>query len=89
MQLSKKKTNIIIIIIFYLKITYINIWQGFVLELNTRVSHMCHVELGSWGRRRWRMEKNRSQNSRKYSGKNAESDSEAKPRVRRKQCFWI
>ena len=33
--------------------------------------------------------KEQKPNSRKYSGKNAESDSEAKPRVRRKQCFWI
>ena len=44
----KEKTNIITIIIFYLKITYINIWQGFVLGLELRVSHMCHVELSSW-----------------------------------------
>ena len=35
------------------------------------------------------MEKNRSQTSKKYSGKNAESDPEAKPRVRRKQRFGI
>ena len=30
------------------------------------------------------MEKNRSQNSRKYYGKSSEPDSEMKPRVRRK-----
>ena len=54
------------------------------LGLELRFSHMCHVELGSWGRRRRRMEKNRSQDSRKYDGKNAEPDSETKPRVRRK-----
>lgn len=63
---------------------YISIWQGFVLGLELRFSHMCHVELGSWGRRRRRMEKNRSQDSRKYDGKNAEPGSETKPRIRRK-----
>lgn len=67
-----------------LKNIYISVWKKFVLGLELRFSHICHVELGSWRRRKWRMEKNRSQLARKYGGKISEPDSRTEPKVKRK-----